>query len=363
MSNYSPSLIAREFFNLVVIFISVLVWYFLSQVSAQVLKVRIKALFRRLNLIYSKTRCVEVGMNNQTDEYYRDRGCVCSCTCGFNDQQHARSETSLDINNSVKSEVQSSKTELVNDNPNVSIVHLEHYQSHGNVDCAMSLSLSDASECDGPISLNDSLANQKVPPDYSSNEIPSIIITSVESPNLHESPPLSSPLLTHTDSYQPPAVQLTMERPDLPYDSGQGSSEITCPVKHPPTLSESSLSTNSSGVFSDCPGGTGHAPCENNHNNLAEDGHYTNGGFLPSPRITRSKSVEVCNGSFSEEKPLESDFIRSKSLCDLSSKSRNKVRLSTVSIDSRNANSTNGVKKNVGSFNIHTELFDNMMKS
>eukprot|EP00116_Pleurobrachia_bachei_P002439 sb/3462701/ len=46
VDNNSPALISREFFNMVLIFISVLVWYFLSQVTAQVLKVHLKKWYK-----------------------------------------------------------------------------------------------------------------------------------------------------------------------------------------------------------------------------------------------------------------------------------------------------------------------------
>merc|ERR1719326_1260729 len=59
--NDSPTLITREFFNPLLIFISVLVWYFLSQVSAQVLKVHLKALHKRL-----KSSSL---FSNQTNKY------------------------------------------------------------------------------------------------------------------------------------------------------------------------------------------------------------------------------------------------------------------------------------------------------
>ena len=358
MSNNSPSLIAREFFNLVVIFISVLVWYFLSQVSAQVLKVRIKALFRNLNVLYSKQRRVEVAVNNQVDESYRDK-CVCSCTCGY-EQHRALSETSLDINNSVKSEGHSVKSELIND-PNVSIVNLDHYQDHVNIEDVTSLS--DASDCDLPVSPDGSLKNEPhVSHNCHGNEIPSIIITSVEPPKLLTYPPRS--VSNSAEHYATPTLQPS-DKFDQPYDSGQGSSEITYPVKHTPTHSESSLSTcNSSGVFSDCANRLkGHTPHVNGDNNFAaEEVPYMNGGFLPSPRIIRSKSVEVGRSNFCEEtSSLESSYPRSKSLCDLTPKS-SRVRLSSVSLDMR-ANGSCGKRNASDSFSIHTELFDSMMKS
>lgn len=186
------------------------------------------------------------------------------------------------------------------------------------------------------VPLSDPVAE---PPD-ASLKIPSIVITPVD-PNAKSAnnSPKTNP------AYTKPCLH-------HPYDSGKGSSEITtytCQSNDisntkTPSQSSSSLSTNSSGVFSD---------------SHSKAGVYVNGGFIPSlPRMKRSKSEEVGSSSYISLS-IGSKGIRriSRSLTDLGFGKKPYRYLSEQKLNSIDLNGE------VDTFTIHTQVFDDMMKS
>jgi hypothetical protein len=182
-------------------------------------------------------------------------------------------------------------------------------------------------------------------------KIPSIVIT----------PVVPNAKLPGTEASPTYSTLLNSDNRDLPYDSGKGSSEITtftCQTNNfsnntkTPSQSSSSLSTNSSGVFSDL---------------HSKPGVYVNGGFVPSvPRKTRSKSEDQGRGSSPSWKIGNKGFGNgriSRSLTDLEFRgSPCKYRcLSEGKLNSLDYNDDNN--KKVEGFSIHTKVFDDMMKS
>ena len=367
VSNNSPSLIAREFFNLILIFISVLVWYFLSQVSAQVLKVRIKSLFRRLEEQYPfLQKYPEIAINNQVhDPDSEGEGdspghCTCTCTCGAHPQSPSQarpkpsknfivgeesdgcgSEISLQLEdqkestfptqNSISDRVPTKN--LIADRANTQNCIADHIST-----CSSS-SISTASlesHCSSVVSIPTELLSTHP------LHIPSIVITQAVDPLKH--------IVTSASAT---SAQLTSQKTPVNHcDSGKGSSELanhTANHTAPPcntSGSSGSLSSASSGIFS-------------NHSK-----GYVNGGFDPFPpngndnrRIRRSKSEEVTSRSF-VSLSLDSDHRRlrgSRSLWDLGLR-RDSEKLQR---DSLCRSSTSLQDK----FSIHTQLFEDMMKS
>ncbi|XP_063678702.1 uncharacterized protein LOC134814493 isoform X6 [Bolinopsis microptera] len=354
VENNSPTLITREFLNLILIFVSVLVWYFLSQVSAQVLKVHLKGLYRKLeskSSFFNKTnnKYPEIEANHQVDgdsddpEIGPDR-CTCNCTCGYDHMTDSASGV-LDTHSAVSDR---SMAEFQHPNNNLECIKDD---DDGELDYDDQSSVSSVQSSENNTSHNIDFSprlqpDQVAEPSETPLKIPSIVITPVD-----PSAKLSSNTNKENAAY---STLLNSENVDHPCDSGKGSSEITtftCQTNDiisnniSPSQSSDSLSSNSSGVFSD---------------SLSKAGVYVNGGFMPStPRMKRSKSEEVGSSSFISSISIGSKGIRriSRSLTDLAFSNKPYKHL-----DERRLSGVEYSRK-VESFSIHTKVFDDMMKS
>ena len=271
--------------------------------------------------------------------------CTCNCTCGYHDHMTDSASGILDTHSAVSERSGMDPHPMNNlgcikDNDDT---HQEDDDDDGESSCSDSSSENSASHHNiNFVPQSDSVAE---PPD-ASLKIPSIVITPVD-PNAKS----SNNSLKTNPAY---STLLKSETRDHPYDSGKGSSEITTYTCHTndisnpktPSQSSSSLSTNSSGVFSD---------------SHSKAGVYVNGGFIPSlPRMKRSKSEEVGSSSFISLNIGNKGLRRiSRSLTDLGFGNKPYRYLSEQKLNS-NSIDYNG---EVDTFSIHTQVFDDMMKS
>ena len=228
-------IILREFLSMIIIFLSVLVWYFLSQVSAQLLKVRLKCIFfkycYRTDAKSKETRSVSPPVAYST--------CNRSCTCCFQNLQNTSGTHVFSNHDNISdaSSVDCNDVEHTADDA-ISIINNNHVttnkSSHvmnNNIESysPSSSSSSSYSEMDG--SVNNSTNNNTK---LHHSDIPSIIITPVAQSSFK-------------------GDQLTVTNSEHVYDSGKGSSEITGIFQshyHPPSPSPSTATLDLSGVFS-----------------------------------------------------------------------------------------------------------------
>lgn len=358
--NDSPTLITREFFNLLLIFISVLVWYFLSQVSAQVLKVHLKALHKRLkssSLFSNQTnKYPQLEQNHQTVEVDSDDNemtggrdhCTCNCTCGYDHDHMTDSASAILDSHSAISDRSVLEPQYPGNNYNLECIkddddgEIDSDNEDQRSESSVHSSASETTSRNVP-ELPPLFDQGSEPPE--SLKIPSIVITPVIQ---------NATLPGGTEASPTYSTLLNSETREQPYDSGKGSSEITnytCQTNNFSTTksasqSSSSISTNSSGVFSDL---------------HSKGGVYENGG----PRKARSKSeiVEMSPGCSSWQ--LGSKSIRriSRSLTDLDFSNRpcRYKCLSEGKLNSIGCEENNERKEEC--FSIHTKVFDDMMKS
>ena len=78
----TPSTILLEFVNTVIVFFSVLIWYFLSQVAAQVLKVKLKQFYFWFTSVQCKVASADI-KPAVTPALITIPSCICPCTCGY----------------------------------------------------------------------------------------------------------------------------------------------------------------------------------------------------------------------------------------------------------------------------------------
>ena len=321
------------------------------------LKVRLKELYKKLHdsaPCFKKTdKYPEVEANHQVDADSDDQEigqerCTCNCSCRYDhltdsasgvlDTHSAASERSVTEN----LHANNNNLECIKDDTDG-----EQCADNSDRDSVSSESSSEDNTSQHIIDFTPP-SDEVTEPSDTPLKIPSIVITPVD-----PAAKLSSNNLNATTAYN---TLLNSEVVDQKCDSGKGSSEInafTCPANdtgnsnHPsPPSSSSSLSTNSSGVFSD---------------SLSKAGVYVNGGFIPStPRKTRSQSEDVGSSSYISLSIGNNGIRRlSRSLTDLGLTSRS-CKYKYLSERKLNSLDYNG---KVESFCIHTKVFDDMMKS
>ena len=341
--NNSPSLILREFFNMVLIFISVLIWYFLSQVSAQVLKVRLKKLYSRWSDGHDDDKNTiirdNIGLGPTIPDTVDSEGggppvdqCTCPCSCGFNDRMDFSGSTSYGVysnfadNHSVVISEKSVGDKVGGDVcDHIALCNLESIQDDTDQEVS-SQGSSFSTESD----LQEIIAS--VP---SVLKIPSIVIT-----------PVTQPTVSKQSAPYPLRTSDPLEQPISNYDSGKGSSEITfaTPETSPPLASESTSSLGSiASNFSNA----------NVPNNSTV---FMNGSFKDSARMHRSQSADVRGSLVNLHIDLGKSggsMRNSKSMHDLDCVHRRTPNL----LRKHNKN----LSRSLQSFAIHTQLFEDMM--